>query len=692
MTARPLVVLLVLWAVTACNPTERSSPTEGQRAPIVNGQLESGWPAVGALVLDSAAYGYLGAFCTGTLVAPQWVLTAAHCLVDGVATQFPSSNIKFYVGTDASVGEGGPMDPGTLHPTDQFIVHPLFVDEGFDHDIALLHLTEPAVGIEPLVINAAYMDGAWVGTEVLYVGFGVLDGLSQGGGGVKRSTQLSIFATEPRRYLSKYDGSGFCFGDSGGPGIVEVDGQPRVVGVNESVGGDAGGDPCKDSYYCGRTDAYIPWLYPIMGLPLPDCAQSPEICFCPAACQPDGSCDPAACGTLACDGLAGCLDGCADAPGCQADCLDSATEDAVEALFDWQGCVSLSCATVADAPILFLGCELEHCASKIDACVPIAVGDLACDSAWECVQACAAGDEACPFSCYEAATVGAQGALEAVLACAAAQCDGLGSVPDCVAEHCGAELLACAPLANCAITGGDCGPGEACHPAFGVTDCLPSNGKAAGDACDVELTDPLDCGDGLICLPAGVSGVCTGLCAEEADCGLGGLCVTPLFPEDESIGFCVCEDADSDGACAPVDCDDGDAGVSPLEEELCDGADNDCDGDTDEDCPSPGDGWEGDVVEPPLDVVEPGSDALEPGPDTVEPGLDIPSPGPDSALAEDTPDSPGDDVASDDPVTDPASVGGCSRGAETPHPRSLLVVLLLGLLALRFVDFRRSGT
>ncbi len=599
--------------------------------------------------------------------------------------------------TDASRGEVGPTAPGVLHSTDQFIVHPLFVGDGFDYDIALLHLSEPAAGVQPLAINAAYMDGAWVGTEVLYVGFGVVDGLSQGGGGVKRSTALSIFATEPRRYLSKYEGSGFCFGDSGGPGIVEIDGQPRVVGVNESVGGDAGGDPCKDSYYCGRTDAYIPWLYPIMGLPLPDCTMSPEICFCPAACQADGVCDPAACGTLTCEDLSGCLEGCAGAQGCQADCLDSATDLAVEALFDWQGCVALSCASLADDPILFLGCELEHCASKIDACVPIAVGELACDAAWDCAQACAIGEEACPFSCYEDATPGAQGALEAVLACAAASCDGADSVIDCTAEHCGAELLACAPLANCAIAGGDCGPGEACHPAFGVTDCLPSNGKAAGDACDVELTAPLDCGDGLICLPAGVSGICTGLCTEEPDCGLGGLCVTPLFPEDESIGFCVCEDLDGDGACATVDCDDGDAGMSPAAEEVCDGLDNDCDGDTDEDCPGPGDGGEGDVVEAPLDVAEPAPEVQEPGPDTDDITPETSAPSTDLPAAEDAPPIPegevsapraDDDGSGPDVAAPPAPGCGVPSGAA---PLPLLCLALLVPLFLRRRRRRRSG-
>ena len=41
-------------------------------------------------------------------------------------------------------------------------------------------------------------------------------------------------------------------------------------------------------------------------------------------------------------------------------------------------------------------------------------------------------------------------------------------------------------------------------------------------------------------------------------------------------------DGDSDGATCDVDCDDGDSGVNPDADELCDGLDNDCDGDVDE--------------------------------------------------------------------------------------------------------------
>jgi hypothetical protein len=77
-------------------------------------------------------------------------------------------------------------------------------------------------------------------------------------------------------------------------------------------------------------------------------------------------------------------------------------------------------------------------------------------------------------------------------------------------------------------------------------------------------------------------------CADELDTdpGTGSKCYATDYADLD--GIVVCTDADGDGfspdggECGPVDCDDDDPNVYPGAEELCNGIDDNCDGNTDE--------------------------------------------------------------------------------------------------------------
>ena len=112
-----------------------------------------------------------------------------------------------------------------------------------------------------------------------------------------------------------------------------------------------------------------------------------------------------------------------------------------------------------------------------------------------------------------------------------------------------------------------------CHGDPGCQSC--SCVDADGDGYyPTSCTDPLcspatDCDDNDPDNYPGNAEVCDGAdndCDGLADC------------DDADI-----PDADGDGHCECVDCDDNDAGVGAGEAEICDGLDNDCDGDVDED-------------------------------------------------------------------------------------------------------------
>jgi hypothetical protein len=689
MGRRTVLLVAILMLSQACDPADRGAGAETLKAPIVNGQAETGWSAVGALTMQYPGYGYSGSFCTGTLVAAEWVLTAAHCLTaeEEGFSPMPQTTM-FYVGSDANPGPSGWPSSGSLYQVDQFFVHPSYDEDVMgDHDIALMHLAEPVTGVTPIGLNAAYMSGAWVGAEIFYVGFGVVDGINQGGSGVKRSTTLDIYTIQDLNYVSEYNGSGICFGDSGGPGLANVSSQNVVVGVNANVGGSGGGgDPCKDAYFHTRVDKYVAWLNGVIGAPPPSCNQNPDLCFCDAACMGNGSCDNDACKTLDCADTYDCLVSCGEADqGCSVDCWSAGTDGAIDTLNAMFKCMADHCGEVSDAQ--YQQCVMDHCDAQIDACLPVGTGNMSCEDMYACMVDCGS-DNDCSFDCFEQGTAGAQALYSAMNDCFADEC---GGVPDdqfaaCAYEKCDAEIMACLPPVDCDLAGGGCAPGTACYPSSaGTTDCFPSNGLGEGQSCDSDLGDALDCDDGLICISLawGQPATCQPLCEGDPDCGPGEECDAPIFQGLPDVGVCVCIDDDNDGACAGVDCDDGDKDMHPGATEVCDGVDNDCNGATDEGCPTgvdgPGPGE--DVTISPPDTVVPGADTpFVPGVDTpFVPGEDAPvAPGEDTAGPGDGPGAPGTSVS-------PAS--GCARAPAAPATPILFLALLLVLAALR----RRGG-
>jgi hypothetical protein len=164
--------------------------------------------------------------CTGTALARDLVLTAAHCVQ-------PAASYAILPAKGAA-----PM------PTKTVSVHPRYDPQSFaanraTADVALIKLTSPLPErIAPAPLNRADAAVA-VGDRFLVVGFGVTTLGSDAGIGVARTAALIATGPPGTLQVRLFDpatkgnrpGLGACTGDSGAPVFRNVDGRLVVIGV-----------------------------------------------------------------------------------------------------------------------------------------------------------------------------------------------------------------------------------------------------------------------------------------------------------------------------------------------------------------------------------------------------------------------------------------------------------------------------
>ena len=217
----------------------------GSASAVLGGQPDTSHPYVVMLAKS-------GTVCSGTVLSPTVVLTAAHCFsADSGGAPVPG----IHVYTDQA------PDPGVFEDTGTYYYDPQFsggqgIPNADTHDVAVVILDTPlalpAYGALP---SPGLVDTLKNNTPIDLVGYGVV-GFARGGGQPQpialfqrffgRTTAFKSNGAIGDEFLKLHSGS--CFGDSGGPDLLA--GSNVVLAENSFVNNNV----CAGNTYSYRVD------------------------------------------------------------------------------------------------------------------------------------------------------------------------------------------------------------------------------------------------------------------------------------------------------------------------------------------------------------------------------------------------------------------------------------------------------
>ncbi|MEU1372513.1 S1 family peptidase [Streptomyces triculaminicus] len=161
--------------------------------------------------------------CSGALVSPQWLVTAASCFAENPAqgAKVPAGAPKLK--TTATIGRADlSRETGTVAEVTELVPRD-------DRDVVMAKLAKPITGVTPANVS---LNAPVEGQDVWVSGYGrtktewVPDRLHY--------AKFTMGAVKPTTIdlTAKSEGAAICQGDTGGPAFRDIGGRYELVGVN----------------------------------------------------------------------------------------------------------------------------------------------------------------------------------------------------------------------------------------------------------------------------------------------------------------------------------------------------------------------------------------------------------------------------------------------------------------------------